>query len=249
MASIILIHGAWQGSWVWKDVKNELQALGHVIQTPDLAVPPKTESEPQSPATLEAYINRITDAIARAPEPVILVAHSMGGIPATVAATRTGKRVSKLIYLAAFVPCDGDSLLTLTNLQHSEHQLPLIFDDDAKATTVAEDGIIPFFLADASVGCAAYAKSKFTPQPLAPITTPAALDHLVLESISRCYILCSQDRAIEPSLQRLMAIRANCPIVQELASGHCPFISRPQLLSSTIHRLANDQPAEAPSST
>lgn len=236
MSEIMLIHGAWQGSWVWKEVQDNLEVLGHVVHTPDLNEGLSESNALRADGSLEGYVSKITDALEKSSSAVTLIAHSMGGIPSTVAASRLPDKVAKLIYLAAFVPCDGDSLMALTKLYPSEHQLPLILHESKNSTTIREDQVVNFFLHDAEPEHAATAKEKFRAQPLAPVTTQAFFDTASLESLERGYIICTEDRAIEVPLQYLMASRAGCAVVGEIPTGHCPFISQPGLVASLINR-------------
>ena len=63
--------------------------------------------------TLDAYAGRVCEVLA-AGQPAVLVGHSMGGMVVTQAAARMPEQVSALVYLCAFVPVDGESLLVLT---------------------------------------------------------------------------------------------------------------------------------------
>jgi len=69
-----------------------------------------------SEVSLDSYAARVCGVLAADSEPAVVVGHSMGGIVATQAAARCPERVAALVYVAAFLPKDGQSLLDLTKL-------------------------------------------------------------------------------------------------------------------------------------
>jgi len=74
----------------------------------------------RSGVSLDSYASRVCEALAAVSEPAFVVGHSMGGIVATQAAARWPERVAALVYVAAFLPKDGQSLLDLTKLPEGD---------------------------------------------------------------------------------------------------------------------------------
>ena len=112
MASFVLVHGAWHGSWCWKRVRKGLQAQGHEVFTPTLTGVAE-RSHLLSPAVnLETHILDIVNLI-RWEEltDLVLCGHSYGGCVITGVADRMPERIRSLVYLDAFVPEDGDNQL------------------------------------------------------------------------------------------------------------------------------------------
>lgn len=95
MSNFVLIHGSWHGAWCWYKVVPRLRAAGHHVEAVDL---PGHGRDPANPAgvTLDSYVERLGEAIARAPGEVVLVAHSRGGVPASQAAERYSERVERI---------------------------------------------------------------------------------------------------------------------------------------------------------
>jgi pimeloyl-ACP methyl ester carboxylesterase len=73
-----------------------------------------------SEVSLDSYAGRVCEVLAASSEPGIVVGHSMGGIVATQGAARCPERVAALVYVAAFLPKDGQSLLDLTELPEGD---------------------------------------------------------------------------------------------------------------------------------
>jgi pimeloyl-ACP methyl ester carboxylesterase len=111
MARIVLVHGAFSGAWCWEPVLPCLRAAGHTAQTVEL--PGSGEDRtPVAEVTLEAYAARVGDALGEG-APAVPVGHSMGGIVITQAAAPYPDRVAALVYVTAFLPGDGQSLMDL----------------------------------------------------------------------------------------------------------------------------------------
>ena len=90
--------------------------------------------------TLDAYAERVCEALAAGP-PAVLVGHSMGGVVVTQAAARTPEQVETLVYVAAFAPADGQSLLDLTSLPEGaadQVQANIVVDGDPPVATMPE---------------------------------------------------------------------------------------------------------------
>src|SRR5882757_4061344 len=106
---ILFVHGAFHGAWCWEEAIQELAARGRRAIAIDLPGH-GADHTPREKVGLEDYAARIGTTLGRIDLPVTLVAHSMGGIPATIAADRAAERVAALIYLSAFVPFHGETL-------------------------------------------------------------------------------------------------------------------------------------------
>jgi hypothetical protein len=85
---------------------------------------------------------------------------------------------------------------------------------------------------------AAWAMSLRGAQPVAPFTHPVRLDSDAFAALPRAYVMCLQDRAIKPALQRLMLERAGCDPVLEIDTDHCVWASRPYELVAALDGLA-----------
>ena len=86
---------------------------------------------PASGATLDAYATRLCEVLASNSEPAIVTGNSMGGIVATQGAARCPSHVRALVYVTAFLPKDGQSLLDITKLPEGS-------DDQVQANITIE---------------------------------------------------------------------------------------------------------------
>jgi hypothetical protein len=87
---------------------------------------------------------------------------------------------------------------------------------------------------------AAWAIPLRRPQPVAPFTHPVRIDpdNQAFAGLPRAYVMCLQDQAIKPALQRRMLQAAGCDPVIEIDTDHCIWASRPDELVAALDRLA-----------
>ena len=239
MARLVMVHGAFVGGWCWERVTGPLEAAGHTVETLDLPGSGDDQT-PTGEVTLDACAERVGEVLAARPQPAVLVANSMGGVISTQAASRFPEMVDSIVYVAAFVPVDGESLLDLTSLPEGaddQVQANAVVEGDPPVATMPDEAS-----QDALYGCcsdeiAAAAIERQRPQAVAPFATPVSLEESVFDSIPRSYVSCTRDRAIPPALQRLMLERAGCANVVELDTDHSPHMSRTAELAEAIDRI------------
>lgn len=114
MATYVLVHGAWHGSWCWKRVRKALQAAGHEVFTPTLSGVGERSHLNSPNVNLETHIADVVSLI-RWEEltDIVLCGHSYGGFVVSGAADSIPERIRALVYLDAFVPENGECLFDL----------------------------------------------------------------------------------------------------------------------------------------
>lgn len=238
MANFMLIHGAWHGGWCWDHVAGILRRRGHQVEAPDLPGH-GDDATPTAAVTLEGYAEHVAALLAAGPGEVHLVGHSLGGITISVAAERAPGKVAQLIYLAAFVPVDGDDVRTLAPLNRASIlNVPgaQSVSEDGSAVTVSPEVLVDGFYHDCSERDIAFARERLCPQPTQVFAATMALDAGL--DIPRSYIECIEDQAIHIVAQRRMARRGGCGAVMSLETSHSPFFSAPGQLADALESLA-----------
>jgi pimeloyl-ACP methyl ester carboxylesterase len=240
MARFVLVHGAFVGAWAWQPLVEALEAEGHTAEALDLPGAGDDQT-PVGEVTLSACANRVCSVLAQSQERAILVANSMGGIIVTQAADRCPDRIESLVYVAAFLPRDGQSLLDLTKLPEGKDdqvQANIVVEGDPPVATMPDEASGPALYGSCSEEVARWAIAQQRPQPVAPYATPVSLKRGGFDRIERSYVLCRRDQAIPPQLQRLMLKQGNCSDVLELDTDHSPHLSMTAELADHLNRLA-----------
>jgi pimeloyl-ACP methyl ester carboxylesterase len=241
VARFVLVHGAFGGAWSWDPVVEPLEAAGHTVDTLDLPGG-GDDTTPVEEITLDSCAARVCEVLARRPEPAVLVGYSMGGAVITEAAGRCPDRVASMVFVAAFMPSDGQSLLDLTQLPEGQGDMiqanivvegePPLASLSAEATAAAVYNCCPPEVAERAV-------ARRRPQAVAVFASPVSVDDNRLASIPRSYVLTKQDNCIPAALQRRMIAEHPCKHVVELDTDHCPQLSATEELVSALNELGS----------
>ena len=121
--TFLVCHGAWSAGWAWKKVHPLMAAAGHRLVTPTYTGLGERAHLANPSIDLETHIQDILNVIQYEDlRDIVLVGHSYGGMVATAVADRARDRITKLIYIDAFVPEDGQSLLDLNEVARPRMQ-------------------------------------------------------------------------------------------------------------------------------
>ncbi|MBV9941861.1 MAG: alpha/beta fold hydrolase [Solirubrobacterales bacterium] len=239
MARMLLVHGAFGRASCWDRVASGLRAAGHDVEAIDLPGQ-GDDPTPVAEVTLERYAQRVCEALAAGP-PAVLVGHSMGGMVITQAAARCPDCVARLVYVAAFLPADGQSLIDLTQLPEAAGdavQAGLVVEGDPPVARMPPEAARVGLMHCCDDEQATWAQSLRGVQPVAPFTHPVRIDsNEDFARLPRAYIMCLQDRAIRPALQRRMLEAAGCDPVIEIDTDHSVWASRPEELVAALNRV------------
>ena len=237
MSTFVLVHGAWHGAWCWHKLTPELEALGHTVHAFDLPGHGEASSR-SSRVRLKDYVAKILGVLDGIEERVVLVGHSMGGMPISAVAERCPERIDALVYLTAFLPRSGESLFDIEGRNpHPTVPPSIVPADDELTATVREDKIEELFYHDCSEEDIAFARRHLTPQALAPLNASVEISEEKYGRVRRAYIRCSEDRAISLEFQQHMIDLSPCQEVMTLHTSHSPFFSAPRKLAEVLSRL------------
>jgi pimeloyl-ACP methyl ester carboxylesterase len=148
MARFVLVHGGFSGAWIWLPLMNSLKTAGHLVEAFDLP------------------------GMAADSEPVVVVGHSMGGIVATQGAARCPERIAALVYVAAFLPKDGQSLLDLTKLPEGDGEQVLanvVVEGEPPVAVMPAAASRHALYGSCTEDVAAWAIARQCPQPISPL--------------------------------------------------------------------------------
>jgi len=236
MADFLLVHGSCHGAWCWRDVIPALEALGHKARAINLPAHGDDQT-PAREATLEGYAEAILAAIA---PPVTLVGHSAGGYPITRAAQLAPHKIRRLVYLCAYAPAPGQSMIDMRRAGPRQTLLGAVHTAPDGVTYSLDLGKAPgLFYHDCPPEAVAYALPRLCPEPILPQST--ALTDSAAPMPERHYITCDDDRVIPPEYQREMALGFPSGNRHSLPCGHSPFFTMPGALAALLANLTDQE--------
>src|SRR5579862_9410898 len=219
--NIVLVHGAFADGSGWRDVTDILVKDGYKV------------SVVQEPLTSLADDVAATKRVLDMQQgPTLLVGHSYGGVVITEAGNAPD--VVGLVYIAAFIPDQGESALSLlstapaaNNDAHATKDGFLYIDPAAFAADFAAD------LPPAEANFMAHAQQMLAAKDGggAPVTTAA------WHQKKSWALIASNDHNINPDLERSMAKRAGSETI-EVPASHAVYVSKPKDVARLIERAA-----------
>ena len=230
--TIVLVHGAWTDASSFTGVQHLLTQQGYRVL--EFANPLRS---------LAGDADYLTTFLkTRTSGPVVLVGHSYGGaiIGAAAAATDT---VTGLVYVNAFVPAEGESLLDLLNSAGPVDPSRLF---DMAPYAGAPEGDLdlyiqrgpfePAFATGLSPELQAEFFAKQRPITFSAVGAPAA-GRQGWETLPSWYVAGTRDGSIPLALQLRMAERAGATVTQ-VDSGHLSMVTHPQDVADVIAAAA-----------
>jgi pimeloyl-ACP methyl ester carboxylesterase len=226
-STIMLVHGAWHGSWCWDLVRNALDAQDVTTAVVD------NSSVTMLGSDLHADGDNLRAALDAVDGPVVLVGHSYGG--AVISDAGAHPNVERLVYLSAFPLDVGESVMQNELGGGDDMKLPEALNFDGDVVTVEPSRIVEFFYHDCTPDVAAAAAAQLRPMSIAAMA--GASRAAAWREKPATYIVCADDRAIPVALQRSGAERVG--EIVEMPTSHSPFLSRPDDLARVFADLAS----------
>jgi pimeloyl-ACP methyl ester carboxylesterase len=228
--TVVLVHGAFADASGWAGVIDRLQHRGYPVVAPPNPL--------RGVASDAAYIRSLLSTIKG---PIILVAHSYGGMVITNAATGN-TNVKALVYVAAFAPNQGDTAASLAALAKGSQISPATLDlrpfplpdgTTAPEATIKTPDFHRIFAADLPARMAAIMAVSQRPAALSTLGEPSGPP--AWKAIPAYYEVAGRDLVIGTESEKIMArrIAAKRTIIVRNAS-HVVFISQPKVTADFI---------------
>lgn len=240
-APLILVHGAWHDHHCWDAVHALLHARGLELRCPDL--PGHGDNDlPLPKVSSKRYLASLLELLDAAPEPVVLLGHSMAGSVVTEAACQRPDKIRRLVFLCAYLPRPGESIFDLIVLNRGHEplcpvELALELSPDKRSCSIDPAQVVPLFYNDVAPELAAALAQGLRPQATLPLAAAARFEQAVFEQLDSVYICCSRDRVIPLHHQQRMLARQPCRQQLLLDCDHSPFHSRPAALADLLQEL------------
>ena len=233
MTTFVLVHGAWRGSFGFRNVRRALQRAGHDATSPSLTGLGEREHLASPQVTLQTHVQDVVNHVLYEDlRDIVLVGYSYGGAVVTGCLDHLHDRVRELVYLDAFVPGDGQCVADLVGLPRfpitlgQAHYMPTpsrTFDDPAEA---------------------AFQDERAVAQPIACAYDPIRL-HQPLEDFpfGRTYVKATRGDADEVGEPCFRAAAARAKVSErwryrEIDSNHMLLSNRPQEVSTLLLELS-----------
>jgi pimeloyl-ACP methyl ester carboxylesterase len=222
--NIVLVHGLFADGSCWTEVIPRLQAVGLNV------------TSVQNPlTTLEDAVASAQRVLARQDGPTVLVGHSFSGMIVTEAGV--DPKVSAVVYIAARAPDAGEDYGALAQkFPAPPASAGIVFDGDEGRLTEAA------FLRDFA-GDLPEAKAKVlyaVQQPFHKALLTGKTAHAAWRSKPSFYAVSTEDRTINPDLERFMAKRMGAKTI-EVKASHLALISQPETIANLILEAAGQR--------
>ncbi|MFG2051488.1 alpha/beta fold hydrolase [Micromonospora sp. NPDC048935] len=226
--TVVLVHGAFADASGWNDVATRLIRDGYPVIAPANPL--------RGVATDSAYLASI---LATLSGPIVLAAHSYGGIVTTNAATGN-PNVKALVYVAAFAPDQHESLLGLQTMYPGSKLTEAALDFRPYDRDLVDGYIKRQFFREVFAGDVPKATTELMwagqrPADTRTLGEPSGVP--AWKTIPSWYLVARNDQVLPAAAQRFMAQRAGAQ-VREVAASHVAMISQPAVTADIIRRAA-----------
>ena len=234
MATFVLVHGAWHGSWCWARVRQGLIEQGHRVFTPTLTGVAEQSHALSPDIDLQRHVEDVANLIRwEGLDSVVLCGHSYGGCVISGVADVMPDRIAALIYLDAFLLEDGECLHDLLPAEHRELQVSLA-NEHGEGWRVPP---IPAEIFNVNAGDRDWVDRQCTPQPLATFQQPIRL-HGGPSQVARNHFIYASDWEGTPFAACYDRAKARGWTTSEIACGHDVMLDRPDALMAELIAVA-----------
>jgi pimeloyl-ACP methyl ester carboxylesterase len=226
MATFVLVHGSYQGGWIWQRVADRLRAAGHRVYAPSLDGCGERKDTVRRGITTETHAAEIAQLLFYEDlQDVALVGTSSGGMVVCRAAESMRDRIARLVFVDALALYAGEKIRDIVpNATAVMAELT--------AAPTREDAVDRLF-ADLDPASRAWALERYTPQPIGIYEKPVELDSFWTQSWKADVIWCRRAPNPGEAHQRRTAARLEATWA-ELDTGHYPMLSMPEALTQLL---------------
>ena len=224
MTAFVLVHGAYQGGWIWGPVARRLRAEGHDAYAPSLDGCGERSEQDRPGITVESQADEIAELLFYEDvRDVVLVGTSSGGMVAARTAELARDRIARLVFVDALV------------LKHGETSADVLQRPRTPATATGRptEEHLARLLHGLPAETAAWAGERFRGRPIGTVTEPVVLESFWDQEWDVSVIWCRRAQNPGEAHQRRTA-GAFGARWHELDTGHYPMLSEPDALTQLI---------------
>lgn len=236
--TFLLIHGAWEGAWSWKETITHLQKNGHRVKAIDLPGH-GDDKTPTSEINMALYANRVKAELEKTEGKVVLVGHSFGGFVITQVAEEMPDKIEKLVYVASAMPYEGKTAVEVFEEdQESEFLENLIFSEDKSTATMSKETIMNVIFTGATEAQIDVLLPKLVVQATTPFFEQVITTQENFGRVPKAYVETILDRVISLKAQRHGQKMLGIDEVITLKYGHVPLETAPEKLANALNAIA-----------
>jgi pimeloyl-ACP methyl ester carboxylesterase len=227
MATYVLVHGAYQGGWIWKPVATRLRAAGHLVFAPTLDGCGERKHTIRAGITVTTHAQEVAQHLFYEDlKDVVLAGTSSGGMVVCKAAELARDRIARLAFVDALALSPGEKVNDIV-----KGRGPRETTDVASGPTAADAQTRLF--ADLDPELRAWALARYTLHPIGALDAPMDPTTFWDQKWSATVVRCLRSANPPESHQRRTAERLNAPY-HELDTGHYPMLSQPDQLTRLL---------------
>jgi pimeloyl-ACP methyl ester carboxylesterase len=222
MATYVLVHGAYQGGWIWKPVAERLRAAGHAVYAPTLDGCAERADQVRPGITVGTHAREVARLLHYEDlNDIVLVGTSSGGMVICRVAELAADRIARLVFVDALALLPGEKVGDIVSRPAGDVTAVTI----APARADAESRMF----ADLEPVTRAWALARYTPHPIAALEGPMELTDFWDRKWPASVIRCRRAKNPPEPHQRRTAERLKASYT-EMDTGHYPMLSQPDEL-------------------
>jgi pimeloyl-ACP methyl ester carboxylesterase len=214
-----------------------LRRRGHQVWTPTLTGFGERHHLDNGQVTFDTMVTDVASVLEFEDlRDVVLVGHSMGGVIAPRVAEACIERVARVVWMAAVVLQDGETLL---------EAVPAT-PEVARAVTILEDGtavtdhalLVGALMPDANPEDRAWVLERHRSYPPAALVEPGQLSRFLALGLPTGYVVATEDLLVPPALARTFADRLPGARLAEVAAGHDLMLTQPEMSAAALEMVS-----------
>jgi pimeloyl-ACP methyl ester carboxylesterase len=229
MATYVLIHGAYQGGWIWGPTAARLRAAGHDVHARSLDGCGERRHQLRQGITVDTQAAEIADLLFYDDlKDVVMTGTSSGGMVACRVAELARERIGRLVFVDALALFDGERIAQIVN-----RPTPRV--TTALAVGPSREDAENRSFADLTPELRAFALARYTPHPIAAMEEPVSLKSFWSQSWPATVIRCRRAANPGEAHQRRTAEKLGADY-HEIDTGHYPMLTNPDVLAPLLMR-------------
>jgi pimeloyl-ACP methyl ester carboxylesterase len=228
MATFVLVHGSYQGGWIWKPVASRLRAAGHEVYAPTLDGCGERASQMRAGIDTEMQADEVAQLLFYEDlDNVVLVGTSSGGMVVCRVAELIPERIGRLVFVDALALLPGEKISDIVTRSTAAGTPGGLTRGPSR-----EDAAGRLF-GDLDPATREHALERYTQHPAAIYTEGVVLEHFWSMPWEASVIWCKRAQNPGEAHQRRTAEKLQGTFA-ELDTGHYPMLSEPEKLTAML---------------